>query len=190
MKNVKNYDIGLDIGVGSVGWCVTDENSNIIKRNGKNMWGSRIFDEASTAQERRTFRSAKRRLNRRKERINILQSLMLDDMEIEHPNFFQMLRESSFDDEDKIASTRILGEKYNLFSDDKLTDAKYYNQFPTIYHLRNYLINTKEKVDLRLVYLAIHHIIKYRGNFLHEGDFSENTNEVSNKLDIILNYLR
>ena len=80
MENVKNYNIGLDIGVGSVGWCVTDEDSNILKRNGKNMWGSRIFNEASTAKERRTFRSAKRRLNRRKERINILQSLILDDM--------------------------------------------------------------------------------------------------------------
>lgn len=40
MKNEKNYNIGLDIGVGSVGWCVTNEDSNILKRNGKNMWGS------------------------------------------------------------------------------------------------------------------------------------------------------
>lgn len=189
MKNEKNYNIGLDIGVGSVGWCVTNEDSNILKRNGKNMWGARIFEEASTAKERRTYRSNRRRLRRRKERINILQSLLLEDVEREYPNFFEMLRESSFDYEDKITATSILGEKYNLFSEKNFTDVKYYKQFPTIYHLRNYLINTTEKADIRLVYLAIHHIIKYRGNFLHEGNFAETTTEVENKLSNILNFL-
>ena len=69
MKNEKKYNIGLDIGVGSVGWCVTDEDSNILKKGKRNMWGSRIFEEANTAAQRRSFRSAKRRLNRRKERM-------------------------------------------------------------------------------------------------------------------------
>lgn len=184
------YNIGLDIGVGSVGWCVTDEENNILKRNGKNMWGSRIFSEAKTAKERRNFRSTKRRLNRRKERINILQSLLLEDIEKEYPNFFQMLREASLDYEDKITATSVLGVKYNLFSDENITDSQYYNKFKTIYHLRNYLINANEKVDIRLVYLAIHHIIKYRGNFLYEGDFSENASEISDKLEEILEFLK
>ena len=77
----KSYNIGLDIGVGSVGWCVTDEESNILKKGNKHMWGSRIFNEANTAADRRMFRSARRRIERRKERIKILQSLLLDDME-------------------------------------------------------------------------------------------------------------
>lgn len=81
---------GLDIGVGSVGWCVTDENNNVLKRNSKNMWGSRIFPEASTQAQRREFRSSKRRLTRRKERINILQSLMCEDIEKEYPNFIRV----------------------------------------------------------------------------------------------------
>lgn len=189
MKNEKKYDIGLDIGVGSVGWCVTDENNNIIKHNGKNMWGSRIFDEASTAKERRTFRTAKRRLNRRKERINILQSLMIDDMEKEYPNFFQILRETANNYEEKTISESILGIKYNFFSEINMTDCSYYKKFPTIYHLRNYLINTNKEVDIRLVYLAIHHIIKYRGNFLYDGNFSENSNEINKKLEEILEFL-
>lgn len=184
------YNIGLDIGVGSVGWCVTDEENSILKKNGKNMWGSRIFSEAKTAKERRNFRSAKRRLYRRKERINILQSLLLEDIEKEYPDFFQMLREASLDYEDKITATSVLGVKYNLFSDENITDATYYNKFKTIYHLRNYLINANEKVNIRLVYLAIHHIIKYRGNFLYEGDFSENASEVSDKLEEILEFLK
>jgi CRISPR-associated endonuclease Csn1 len=37
------------------------------------------------------------------------------------------------------------------------------------YCYRNDLIKTKEKPDIRLLYLACHHIIKYRGHFLFEG---------------------
>ena len=182
MKNEENYNIGLDIGVGSVGWCVTDEENNLLKKGNKHMWGSRIFNEASTAQVRRGFRSARRRIDRRKERIKILQSLMLDDVEKEYPNFFPMLKESSNVEEDKTFAELISNKKYNLFSEEKFTDKNYYSKFPTIYHLRNYLINTKEKVDIRLVYLAIHHIIKYRGNFLHETNFAENSTEIDEEL--------
>ena len=122
MKNEKNYNIGLDIGVGSVGWCVTDEDNNILKKGTKNMWGSDIFDEAQTAKATRTFRSSKRRLERRKERIKILQSLMQEDMEREYPNFFQMLKETANVEEDKTFAEKILGTKYNLFSNMNYTD--------------------------------------------------------------------
>lgn len=162
---------------------------NILKKGNKNMWGSRIFEEAKTAAERRTFRGAKRRLNRRKERINILQNILSDDMNKEYPNFFQILKDSSLDFEDKKITDIIDGKKYNLFSENESTDRTYYYKFPTIYHLRNYLVNTNDKVDIRLVYLAIHHIVKYRGNFLYEGDFSENTNAINEKIKNLLNYL-
>ncbi|MCI8487074.1 MAG: type II CRISPR RNA-guided endonuclease Cas9 [Clostridia bacterium] len=185
MKNNMNYNIALDIGVGSVGWCVTDCNSNILKRHGRNMWGSTIFNEAETAKERRTYRGSRRRIDRRKQRIKMLQSLILDDMELEFPNFFQQLRESSLKYEDK----KISGNKYNLFSEYEFTDENYYNKFKTIYHLRKYLMNTDEKVDLRLVYLAIHHIIKYRGNFLYEGEFSNDTKEINERIDEIKQFL-
>ena len=36
---------------------------------------------------------------------------------------------------------------------------------------------SNDKMDIRLVYLAIHHIIKYRGNFLYTNDINiENIN--------------
>ena len=183
MKQEKNYNIGLDIGVGSVGWCVTDDENNILKKGNKHMWGSRIFNEASTAADRRGFRSNRRRIERREERIKILQSLMLDDMEKEYPNFFPMLKETSSVEEDKNLSELILGRKYNLFSENDFTDKNFYSRFPTIYHLRNYLVNVTEKVDVRLVYLAIHHIIKYRGNFLHETNFADNSSEIDEELN-------
>lgn len=190
MEKEKIYNIGLDIGVASVGWCVTDENSNILKKGNRHMWGARLFDEAKTAKDRRLFRESRRRIARRNERINILQSLFLEDMEKEYPNFFPMLRESYKVPEDKTISTSINGTKYNLFSDEKFNDHNYFKRFPTIYHLREYLIKETKQVDIRLVYLAIHHIIKYRGNFLYESDFADNIKEVGKSTNIINKYLK
>ena len=61
-RREQDYYLGLDIGTESVGYAVTDENYNILKFNGKNMWGSGLFAEAQTAAERRTCRSGRRRL--------------------------------------------------------------------------------------------------------------------------------
>lgn len=185
----KLYNIGLDIGVGSVGWSVTDDNNNIIKRNGKNMWGAVIFDEAQTAKSTRTFRSSRRRIARRRERINILQSLMIDDIEKEYPNFLPMLREAAKTEEDKMFSEIILGKKHNLFSDINNTDKTYYSKFPTIYHLREYLLRETEKADIRLVYLAIHHITKYRGNFLYDSNFANDTTAIKENIQILTKFL-
>lgn len=59
---------------------------------------------------------------------------------------------------------------YALFVDDEYTDKDYHKQFPTIYHLRKTLMETEEIPDIRLVYLALHHIMKHRGHFLLSGD--------------------
>lgn len=188
MDNFKEYNIGLDIGVGSVGWAITDKNGELIKRQNKNLWGSRIFNEANTATKRRMFRSTRRRIERRKERINMLQSLLLDDMEQLYPNFFPRLRNSSlvYSDKDK----NIFDRNYNLFDEEYLNDEDYYARFPTIYHLRHELVNNPAKQDFRMVYLALHHIIKYRGNFLYEGDFTNNPEEVQTSLKLLIEYIQ
>lgn len=61
----KGYYVGLDMGTGSVGWAVTDESYQIFRRHGKAMWGVRLFESAKTAEERRMFRTGRRRLDRR-----------------------------------------------------------------------------------------------------------------------------
>ena len=48
-------------------------------------------------------------------------------------------------------------------------DKDYHREFPTIYHLRKALIEEDRAFDIRLVYLALHHIMKYRGHFLFGG---------------------
>ena len=42
----KDYYLGLDMGTDSVGWAVTDENYNLIRAKGKDLWGVREFESA------------------------------------------------------------------------------------------------------------------------------------------------
>ena len=182
-KNLK-YSIGLDIGTSSVGWCVTDEENNIVKKSGKHLWGSRLFDEGQTAADTRTFRGVRRRTERRKNRIRYLQSMLLEDIEKVDENFIPRLQQSNLIKDDKNQF------KFNLFEDEEFIDKEYYSEYPTIYHLRNALVTEDQKFDIRLVYLALHHIIKYRGNFLTKGDLSDETNAINSDLENIIDYLK
>ena len=65
------YYLGLDMGTSSVGWAVTDEKYNLIRKKGKDLWGVRLFSEAKTAADRRSHRVSRRRLQREKARLVI-----------------------------------------------------------------------------------------------------------------------
>ncbi len=172
---MKKFYIGTDIGTNSVGIACTDENYNLIRAKGKDCWAVRLFEESKTAAERRTYRTARRRLARRKQRINWLQELFAPF--IDDKTFFIRLNNSQFLPEDK--DELLFGDRNNLFATDG-GDSKFHKAYPTIYHLRKALICGGD-FDIRLYYLAIHHIIKYRGHFLFEGsaedvrDFSKLT---------------
>lgn len=160
----QDYYIGLDIGTDSIGWAVTDTNYNMLKANGKAMWGIHLFDSGKTAEERRMFRTSRRRTDRANQRLDLLNELFAEEISKVDPEFFLRLKESKFFYEDKK-----LDSKYTLFNDNNYTDIDYHKEFPTIYHLRSELIHNPEKHDIRLVYLAVAHIIKKRGHFLFEG---------------------
>jgi CRISPR-associated endonuclease Csn1 len=160
----KNYNIGLDIGTTSVGWAVVDpDTNNLLKRQGKSLWGVRLFEIADPAEKRRLQRGTRRRYDRRRKRIALLQEEFAPEINLVDANFFEKLKESFYREDD------IENKKIKLNENDKEFLNKYY-KYKTIYHLRDALINNPEKMDIRLVYLAIHHIIKYRGNFLLPGD--------------------
>lgn len=167
-KQFTEYYLGLDLGTASVGWAVTDLNYNIQKFNGKAMWGSRLFDEAKTAEERRVFRSGRRRNGRRKQRIQLLQELFAEEICKVDPGFFIRLKDSKYWEEDKEEK-----QSNTLFNDLGFKDKEYGDKYKTIYHLRNDLIEDASQHDIRLVYLALHHIIKNRGHFLYPGDFKD-----------------
>ena len=161
----KDYYLGLDIGTGSVGWAVTDENYNICKYKKRAMWGIRLFAGANTAADRRLKRGVRRRLSRKKQRIDLLQEIFAEEINKVDPTFFIRLNESRLHMEDKT-----IKELHPLFIDKEYSDIDYYKEYPTIFHLRKELIHNPEKHDIRLVYLALHSIIKTRGHFLIDGE--------------------
>lgn len=167
------YYLGLDMGTNSVGWAVTDPNYNLLKAKGKDLWGIREFNEASTAVERRTHRISRRRRQREQVRIGLLKDYFHDAIGEVDPDFFQRLANSKYHLEDKDTEVRY---KNNVFNDDDYTDKDYFDQYPTIYHLRKELIESTDKHDVRLVFLALLNMFKHRGHFLNSG-LGENSGE-------------
>ena len=162
---IKDYFVGLDIGTSSVGWAVTNKSYELLKFRSHKMWGSRLFDEGESAVARRGFRSMRRRLERRKLRLKLLEELFADAMAQVDPTFFMRLRESKYHYEDKTTGH---SSKHILFINEDYTDQDYFKAYPTIYHLRAELMKDGTD-DIRKLFLAVHHILKYRGNFLYEG---------------------
>lgn len=178
----KPYYLGLDMGVGSVGWAVTDENYQLLRARGKDLWGVRLFDEASTAADRRSNRVSRRRRQREKARIRFLKNIFKTSIDQVDPGFFERLDDSKFFVEDKHEH-----QPFALFADTGYTDEEYFQDYPTIFHLRMELIKNPEPHDVRLVYLAILNLFKYRGHFLAsniDGEYQTNFKEIYHQFKI------
>ncbi len=72
---VNNYHIGLDIGTSSIGWVAMGEDGKPLRVKGKTAIGARLFREGKPAAKRRMFRATRRRLNRRKWRLKLLDEI-------------------------------------------------------------------------------------------------------------------
>ena len=179
----KPYSIGLDIGTNSVGWAVITDDYKVPSKKmkvlgntskkyiKKNLLGALLFDSGITAEGRRLKRTARRRYTRRRNRILYLQEIFSTEMATLDDAFFQRLDDSFLVPDDKRDS------KYPIFG-NLVEEKVYHDEFPTIYHLRRHLADSSKKADLRLVYLALAHMIKYRGHFLIEGDFNSKNNDI------------
>ena len=165
-KNLKWY-LGLDTGTDSVGWAATNEEYKVLKYKNNAMWGVMLFDSANQSSERRSFRTARRRLDRRQQRIVLLQQLFAKEIAKKDEKFFTRLKESALYAEDKSTNTSSL-----LFCDADYTDNDYHKDYPTIHHLISELMKNKEPHDVRLVYLACAYILAHRGHFLIDVDKS------------------
>ena len=179
----KSYSIGLDIGTNSVGWAVITDDYKVPSKKmkvlgntdkhfiKKNLIGALLFDEGTTAEDRRLKRTARRRYTRRKNRLRYLQEIFSKEMSKVDSSFFHRLDDSFLVPEDK------RGSKYPIFA-TLVEEKEYHKKFPTIYHLKKHLADSKEKTDLRLIYLALAHMIKYRGHFLYEESFDIKNNDI------------
>ena len=160
----KKMYVGIDMGTSSVGIAVADENYNLYRVKGKDLWCSRLFSEAHTAVERRTNRISRRRRQREVARQGVLRELFSKEISKVDEGFFARIDESKYHMED-----RDNPQPYALFEDSGYTDKEYYRDYPTIFHLRKELIHpVKDAYDVRLVYLAIANMFKHRGHFLNE----------------------
>lgn len=168
LRNVQgDYNIGLDLGSASVGWAVTSVDGELLTQNGKPTWGSRVFPKGETAADARLKRGQRRRYERRRWRLDLLQRFFEEEMSAVDPTFFIRLRQSRLMPSDR-------GEACCDYHSPLFVSAEaereYYQRFPTIYHLRAWLMTTDDKADLREIYLALHNIVKHRGNFLHQDN--------------------
>ena len=183
---LEKYNIGINISTKSVGVAVVNNNFKLVQYKKKNIWSAIKFDEAETAEGRRLNRLTRRLILRKKIRINHLRYLIGDEVLKDDPMFFKRLEQSfkNFDDKENVPN------KFNLFTNKEFNDIEYYKKYPTIYHLRMDLIKNKEKKDIRLIYLALHHLIKYRGHFVFEGeDFKDAVGDVNTLVKLFLDYI-
>ena len=130
MKNQKksNYFVGLDIGTNSIGYAATDDRYMLMKYQQHPMWGVHLFEEAHLANERRSFRAARRRLDRRQQRIKLLRELFAVEIGAVDPEFFRRIDSSSLKKESDVLP-------YAIFADKDYTDCDFYEKYPTIHHL-------------------------------------------------------
>lgn len=159
----KNYYLGLDIGTDSVGYAACSPSYELLKFHGDAVWGSTIFDTADTKEKRRGFRSARRRLDRRKERVLLLQEIFAKEIASKDERFFIRLAES-FRWRDETP------DRYIFFNDKDYTDRDYFRDYPTIHHLIADLMKDNTPKDVRLVYLACAWLVAHRGHFLSNVD--------------------
>ena len=159
----EKYYVGLDIGTNSIGYAVTDERFNLLKYKGEPMWGSHVFEEGKQCAERRAYRTARRRLNRRQQRVHLTQQIFARAISEIDARFFIRLKESALFREDTSGK-----DTYIFFQDETYTDKDYHRDYPTIHHLIKELMEDKAPHDVRLVYLAVAWLMAHRGHFLSE----------------------
>lgn len=157
----KPYFLGIDIGTDSVGYAVTNTDYTLCKFRGEPMWGVTLFDSAEQCGERRAFRSARRRLARRRQRVKLLQEFFCGEINKVDSGFYKKISESALYPEDKTCEASCVITK----------------DYKTIHHLICELMKPGKKHDIRLIYAACAWLVAHRGHFLSDMD-PENTDAI------------
>lgn len=165
MRIAEDFYVGLDIGTDSVGYAVTDQSYKLLKFKGEPLWGVTIFDAAKQSAERRSFRTARRRIKRTQQRVALVGEIFAKEIGDVDPRFFIRRMESALYRDDVSPQ-----DPYPVFSDEKYTDVNFYGEHPTIHHLLTELMTDCKPHDIRLVYIACAWLVAHRGHFLSEVD--------------------
>ncbi len=178
-QNEEKYYMGLDIGTDSVGYAVTDFSYKLLRHGGEPLIGTHLFDAAEVAADRRGFRTARRRLDRRQERVRLIREIFAGEIAGIDADFYRRLDSSALWQEDKMTPS---GNSF--FNDPNYTDRDYHREYPTIHHLICDLIRDTRPQDVRLVYLAVAYLVAHRGHFLNQVD----KNDIGGVMDFGLVY--
>ena len=175
-----HYFLGLDIGTDSVGYAATSTRYDLLKCRGTPLWGTTTFEAADLAEQRRINRTARRRLDRRQQRVQLLEELFAAEICKNDPNFFIRRRESALFLEDTQYGVQLFN--------DQILERKYHQQYPTIHHLIFELMTSNEPHDIRLIYQACAWLVSHRGHFLLEID-AEQVGAFQNSYSRFLTFL-
>ena len=155
------YYLGLDIGTDSVGYAVTDTAYTLRKFKGEPMWGTHLFEGGQEAADRRMHRTNRRRIDRKQQRVALVDELFAEEIHKIDPHFFIRRKESALFLEDTTHGVK-------LFNGGGITDREYHLRYPTIHHLILELMISDEPHDVRLVYIACAWLVAHRGHFLFD----------------------
>ena len=163
MKTQKksDYFLGIDIGTNSIGYAAVTPEYDLVKYHQQPVWGVQLFDEAKQSAERRSFRTARRRIARRRQRIQLLRELFAPFIGAVDPAFFQRIDNSAVKRDSGMVP-------YAVFADADYSDRDYYKQYPTIHHLITDLMDSPVPHDIRLLYVACAWLITHRGHFFSD----------------------
>lgn len=181
MKNGLYY-LGLDIGTDSVGYAAADGQYQLCKFKGEPVWGTTLFEAANLAKERRAMRTSRRRIDRRQQRVALLEMLFAPEIMKTDPKFFMRRRESALFAEDTQDGVK-------LFNDAAM-EKEYHERYPTIHHLIVELMKSDGGAhDVRLVYIACAWLVTHRGHFLFDAA-EDQVNDFESVYAVLCDYFR
>lgn len=168
-------NIGLDIGVASVGWAILNNDSEIIDM------GSRLFKDAAendgslANQKRRSARHMRRRLRRIRVRKNAFIKLIVDKYRlVENENEAKQILESKITNK-KLGNNILEDQGYYWVTDGKkerltMIEAK--------------VMGLKEKLPRDLLISVLLHYLKHRGFFYEIDDENNKETQPKQKEDV------
>lgn len=165
MKNIKESDVHHK-GTNSVGYAVTDIDYALMRYKGEPMWGVNLFDEANLCNERRGYRTERRRIRRRKMRIQLVRELFAKDIAKVDADFYKRLDESALWNEDRA-----------LPHDNVCRPLM--DGCPTIHHLIMKLMGSADGVDIRDLYRAVAWLVAHRGHFLNPASVDDDMSKLT-----------
>ena len=174
-KEKININIGLDIGVASVGWAILNNDSEIIDM------GSRLFKDAAEEKDgslanekRRSARHMRRRLRRIRVRKNAFIKLIVDHGLVENKNEAKQILESKITNK-KLGNNIVEDKGYYWITDGKkerltMIEAK--------------VMGLTKKLPKDLLISVLFHYLKHRGFFYEIDDENNKKTQSKQKGDV------